>query len=331
MDPPNDTHYRAVARSAENLVVFLGADVNADGRSGSFQAGSALPDDRDVACHLAKRAELDDGRRSLAEVAQRAIAIHGQPTVFGWLREMLVPEDAVASRVHQGVAEIPAALDAAGFGTHYQLIVTSAYDAAVEAAFAAAGEEFDRAIYKVPPLGSEQPGTFVHLPYDSLPVPIGIGAAGDYTGFPIARDERNMMQMLRTLIVRTNGVVDHPDLYVDWPENFVLSEDDYIGYLSGVAIAQVFPSQILAKLKQANYLFLGFTLADWRLRVFLQRIWGGPTLGRGRKYWAVAAEPDALEEAMCKLAGVELIHSGLTEYVDGLHAFLRSADVQPQS
>jgi hypothetical protein len=238
---------------------------------------------------------------------------------------MLVPgEDSVASRVHQRLAELPAALEAAGIGPHYQLIVTSAYDASVEQAFRAAGEEFDVAIYKVPPVGSEQPGAFVHVPYEGLPTPIGIGAASDYTGFPIARDERtNLLQMLSTLIVRTNGVVDHPALYEDWPENFVLTEDDYIGYLSGIPVERVVPSQILAKLRQANYLFLGFTLADWRLRVFLQRIWGGPRLGRA-KYWGVAANPDELEEAMCRLAGVDLIRSGLTEYVEGLHSFLES-------
>jgi hypothetical protein len=101
----------------------------------------------------------------------------------------------------------------------------------------------------------------------------------------------------------------------------VLSEDDYIGYLSGIPADQVVPAQIRAKLLQANYLFLGYTLDDWRLRVFLQRIWKSPRLG-GAKYWAVAKDPTDLDEQLWERAGVKLFRSGLREYLDGLFTFL---------
>ncbi len=55
--------------------------------------------------------------------------------------------------------------------------------------------------------------------------------------------------------------------------------------------------QIRAKLMQAHYLFLGYTLADWRLRVFVQRIWNGPRLGSAKR-WAVATDPSDLDDQL---------------------------------
>jgi hypothetical protein len=320
-----EPHYEMVAENAGNLVVFLGAGINADGRSEAWAPGTALPDDRDVAQHLTIRAGLPETSASLAEVAQRAIAIHGAPKVFGWLRQTLVlPEDSTAHHVHRSLAELPAALAAAGHHGQYQMLVTSAYDADLERAFAVAGEAFDRAVFRVATDMPGQPGSFVHIPFDGMRTTIAVGAASSYTGLPIYRDpETSVMTLQCPLIVRTHGVVDDPVAhYEDWPDNYVLTEDDFIGYLSGTPVSQVVPAQILAKLKQANYLFLGFTLADWRLRVFLQRVWSGPALGRA-VYWAVSPNPDELEQAMWRRAGVEVIGSGLADYLSGLLSYLR--------
>ena len=79
--------------------------------------------------------------------------------------------------------------------------------------------------------------------------------------------------------------------------------------------------QILAKLKNSSYLFLGYPIADWRLRVFLQRIWKGAKLGRA-KYWAVEHNPGVLEKDLWQQAGACLYQSSLTEYLNGLHAYL---------
>ena len=68
----------------ENLVIFLGADVNAEDHAGPFrQRAAMLPDDSDLAEYIAVQARLASGRRDLAEVAQYARMIRGAPALSG--------------------------------------------------------------------------------------------------------------------------------------------------------------------------------------------------------------------------------------------------------
>ena len=57
-------------------------------------------------------------------------------------------------------------------------------------------------------------------------------------------------------------------------ESFVVSEDDYIGYLAQAEIANVVPVTLAAKLRRSHFLFLGYALDEWHLRVFLPPLGG---------------------------------------------------------
>ena len=298
-----------VAGHAGNLVVFLGAGANADDRDAPWSAGcGTLPDDRDLAKYLAVHVGLKDAPRHLAEVAQYAGAVHGEVELFHWVTQVL-GVDSEPGPVHRYLAGLPARL-----GKRYQMIVTPKYDAALEKAFREANEDFDVAVYMAP--GTEQAGRFVHLPWGEPSQPID--KPNEYAGFPIVAGDRRLR---RTVIVRINGAVYDPSAGFPWEDNYVITEDHYIDYLSGRSAEEVVPGQILAKLRKANYLFLGYAIADWRLRVFLQRIWRGPRLGRA-KYWAVEHQPDALARDLWQQAGVSLYQSSLTDYLKGLYDFL---------
>ena len=80
-------------------------------------------------------------------------------------------------------------------------------------------------------------------------------------------------------------VHDAPPAFLELRDNFVITEDDYIGYLSRRPIETLVPAQLLGKLRESHFLFLGYGIRDWNLRVFLQRIWGDQQLGA--KSWAV--------------------------------------------
>ena len=56
----------------------------------------------------------------------------------------------------------------------------------------------------------------------------------------------------------------------------------YIDYLSRSPIESLVPVQILDKLRDSHCLFLGYTVRDWNLRVFLKRIWEGGLSGPSR-------------------------------------------------
>ena len=309
--PPDDDHYRMIVRHADHLVVFLGADVNADDREQPWRPGSGmLPDDHDLAGYIASRLGLSNAPLGLAAVAQYAGAIHGEIELFDWVKEVL-RVDSEPGRVHRDLAKLPAQL-----GMRYQMIVTPKYDAALEKAFREAGEAFDVAVYVTPRKPMLQ-GTFAHLswngPVQSIDIP------NRYQGFPIGEDGK----LDRPVIVRINGAVDDPSAGFTWEDNYVITEDHYIGYLSSRSAEEIVPGQILAKLRRANWLFLGYSITDWRLRVFLQRIFDGPEFGRA-KYWAVASKPDPIERDLWHEAGATLYQCSLTEYLAGLHAFLAS-------
>jgi SIR2-like domain/TIR domain len=313
---PDEAHYRLVAGQAGNLVIFLGAGANSEDHRESWSAGSGgLPDDRDLAAYLAGQLSLEGTHLHLAEIAQRAGATYGEPELFEWITGALAVQSDPGP-VHRYLASLPSRL-----GGRHQMIVTTKYDAALERAFKQAGEEYDVVVYMAP--GTDGAGRFVHVPWSELPRTID--KPNEYTGLPIVAEDRTLW---RTVIVRINGAIHDPGAGLPWEDNFVITEDHYIDFLSGSSPEQVVPAQILAKLKRSNYLFLGYSLADWRLRVFLQRIWRGPKLGKA-KYWAVEREPGPLERDLWQQLGASLYESGLVDYLEGLDAFVRDHPGEP--
>lgn len=312
--PADDEHYQELIDEADNLVIFLGAGANADDHDGPFRAGaSMLPDDTDLAEYLAVQARLKSEQRELAEVAQYARMIRGEPRVFGWVRSMFV--DSKPGPIHRYLAGLPSRLEKLGLEKRYQMIVTSKFDVALEQAFLEIKEPFDVALYMAP--GTEHAGRFVHLKWRSNdPQPILVPNA--YNEFPIVGDDS---RLTRTVIVRINGAIDDSGIGYTWKNNYVITEDHYIDYFASRPAEEVVPVQILAKLRQASCLFLGYPLADWRLRVFLHWIWPGERPS-GATHWAVERSPDMLERRFWRYNRAALYRSRLTDYMQGFDRFL---------
>jgi hypothetical protein len=311
----DDEHYQTLVDEADNLVIFLGARANADDPDRPFRAGTAgLPDDTDIADYLAVKARMKSGERELAEVAQYARMVRGEPRVFRWVKQML-SVDAEPEPVHTYLARLPRRLEELGLERRYQMIVTPKLDVALERAFKREGEPFDVAVYMAP--GTEHAGRFVHLPWGSAE-PRLITMPNEYDGFPITGYGGDLT---RTVIVRINGAIEDHDTGYRWKNNFVITEDHYIEFLGGRTPEEVVPMQILAKLRQSSCLFLGYAIADWRLRVFLHWIWPGERPS-GATHWAVERQPSMLERQTWQRSGVGLYQNSLTEYVRGFDRFL---------
>lgn len=315
ISPADEEHYQALVDEADNLVIFLGAGANADDHDGPYQAGAAmLPDDSDLAAYLAAKARLKSGQLELAEVAQYARMVRGEPRMLSWVKEIL-DVDSEPGPVHRYLAGLPARLDELQLEKRYQMIVTPKFDVALEKALLKAKEPFDVAIYMAP--GTQHAGRFVHIPWGSVE-PRPVLAPNEYDEFPIVGDDG---ELTRTVIVRTNGVVDNHAAGYRFKKNYVITEDHYIDYLGGRPAEEVVPMQILAKLRQASCLFLGYTIADWRLRVFLHWIWPGER-PNSATHWAVERDPDLLERQFWQRSGVPLYRSRLTDYVRGFDRYL---------
>ena len=316
LPPAGDDHYGMLVDEADNLVVFLGSRANADDRKGPFRPGAAmLPDDADLAECLAAKVRLKSGQRGLAAVAQYAKMMRGEPNVFKWAKEILGAESAPGV-VHRSLARLPGRLEEMGHEKRYQMIVTPKLDVALEQAFRDAGEPFDVAVYMAP--GTEYAGRFMHVAWGSAEAH-PIFKPNEYTDFPFVTEYGELM---RTVIVRVNGAIDDIEAGYRWKSNLVITEDHYIDYLNGRPAEEVVPAQILAKLRQASCLFLGYSIADWPLRVFLRWIWRGSESLGGATHWAVERDPDLLERQFWQRSGVHLYKSRLTDYVTGLDRFL---------
>ena len=83
------------------------------------------------------------------------------------------------------------------------------------------------------------------------------------------------------------------------------------------------PVALAAKLRRSHFLFLGYAMADWNLRVVLNRLWGDRPLAtaRGRSQ----PEPKPLEREFWRRFDVDVLDVELDEYVELARAAARGA------
>ena len=110
-------------------------------------------------------------------------------------------------------------------------------------------------------------------------------------------------------------------------DNFVVTEDDYIGYLTPSPIESLVPLQILNKIRDSHFLFLGYRTREWSWRVFLRRVWGEQKLQA--RSWAVGPGLDAVERAAWGEFGVNVAEEPLGQLLNALDSELgHLAEVQ---
>jgi DNA-binding SARP family transcriptional activator len=205
---------------------------------------------------------------------------------------------------HRLVAEAAARLRERGLPP--QVLVTATFDGALERTFTDAGEELDVVSYIA--YGAHH-GKFLHVRPDGSTHVIEV----PNTYADLAPDKR-------TVLLRIHGRVDprEPDL-----DSFVVSEDDHIDYLAQADVSSLIPASLIARLRRSHFLFLGYPLEDWGLRVFLHRIWG-----RGKvsyRSWAVGAPLTALERELWRQRGVRPVEQPLDGFVEALRVRLTEA------
>ena len=161
------------------------------------------------------------------------------------------------------------------------MVISTNYDTALERAFDAVHEPYDLVVF-VATGGAQRPLRARSVVGSRRPRRQADHVPNEYVDLPI--DEDGVLE--RTVIVKLHGGA--ADLGPGWPQlrdNFVVTEDDYIGYLTQSPVESLIPLQILNKMRDSHFLFLGYRMRDWSLRVFLQRVWGEHPLEA--RSWAV--------------------------------------------
>jgi hypothetical protein len=211
----------------------------------------------------------------------------------------LLEASAQPTAVHRFFASLPPLLRERG--APHQLIVTTSFDLALERALLDAGEEFDVVSYIA---SGRYRGRFCHLAPDGAASAIEV--PNTYaTELSLAR---------RTVVLKLHGRFD-PSPEREW-ESFVVTEDDYIEYLARSDVSNAVPVALAAKLQRSHFLFLGYTMADWNLRVVLNRLWGDSPLNY--RSWAVQPEAKPLEREFWRRRDVDVLVAPLEEYVEQL-------------
>ena len=290
-------------RSLDPVAAQSSPEGNLDEVASALLAGRLVPvlgaEVGELARLLAERFGLpDDEGPELTRIAQYAALMKGSGPLYDELHDLLATRAAPTS-IHRFLAALPRVLRERG--APQQLIVTTGYDLALEEAFLAAGEEFDVVSYLAT---WRDRGKFCHL-----------APGGAIRVIDVPNTYATELQLeRRPVILKLHGGVD-PAPERAW-ESFVITEDDYIDYLPRSDLAAAVPVGLAARLRRSHFLFLGYGMREWNLRLVLNRLWAGTPVNY--RSWAVVPTAPPLERAFWRSRDVDLLEAPLEEYVDAL-------------
>jgi hypothetical protein len=292
------------------VIPFLGAGASLVGRDTSQawdpNASRFPPSGAELARYIAERSGFpaQDERDSddLAKVSSYAADISGRPLLRRRLRAAL-NHPYQGGALHKMLAEIP---------THLMIVVTN-YDTMVEEAFRAAGKPFDLIVYPAerPAFGN----SLLWWPH------------GEKEPVPIEAKELDVDLDNTTVIYKMHGTI--------WPEaeqwdNFVITEEDYVEFLSRMTTntSSAVPAQFYQYSRNRSFLFLGYSLRDWNLRVVLRNLRrqvenagdAGPNI-EDVPSWAIQLKPSALEQRLWDRRNVNIFDMDINEFVTKLIAW----------
>ena len=321
MSPEIADHCSQIVEELKNgrVVPFLGAGVNlcgfdrTPGIADLWTKNKWLPNGSELSRFLAHRFAYNDPATDwdLMRVSQYASVVSGGGPLYDELQRLFA-QDYPSTSLHTLLAKMPAILRQCGCAAGLPLIITTNYDEVLESAFLLAGEPFDLVTYFIE--RENQRAKFWHLPNASEHFRQRAGGAAIETAPWKLMSPPNAYAELprnqRTIILKIHGAVDRQDKD---QSSFVITEDDYIDFLSQMDFANPLPKMLAAMMKDTHLLFLGYGLRDWNLRVILQRIWGAQK--RSYNSWAIQLNPQPIDRKSWSKRNVDLLDMRLEDYV----------------
>ena len=248
----------------------------------------------------------EEHRGDLTRVSQYVAVTQGIGPLYDQLHDLFAEGDEPGP-VERFLARLPE--QARAHGAEHQLLVTTAYGSALERAFEDRGEDAD--IVSFVALGPNR-GKFLHRAPDGSETVVAV--PNSYAELSLAE---------RPVILKVHGGVD-PRPERD-RESFVVSEDDYIGYLAQSDLANVVPVTLAAKLRRSHLLFISYPVVEWSLRVFLHRVFGDEPISY--RSWAVLPGAHPIQHEFWRRRGVDLYDVPLEDFVADVER--RLAEVAP--
>jgi hypothetical protein len=289
-----------------NLIPFFGAGVNVSNRppGASFLPNYYLPNGEELAESIADAFPPYpwSDKKDLMRVSWYASEEFGYGALYSHLREIF-SGDYPLTNVHEFFARLPGKLAAKGYHGRHQLIVTTNYDAVLESAFDNAREPYDVLTYVAHnEIDKREEGRFRYTPH-----------GGDSR--IIYQPNSLILPDERTVILKIHGAVDRMNPERD---SFVITEDDYLDYVVRMSTDSFkIPVVLMAKMLRRNFLFLGYSLGDWNMRVLFKSIRASRQFNDTS--WAVMHKTKEWDEAYWRKHKVRLLKLSLKDYVDILN------------
>jgi hypothetical protein len=270
-----------IGRSA--VIPFLGAGAS---------MGEGLPSGYALMRQLADDASFPGGEKTLATVAQWYQLVSGRRPLNEALRGVFTTAQVRPLPVHRWLASIAAPL----------LIITTNYDDLIEQAFRDADRPYDVVVHTT----DDDCGELLLCRRHGAREPELV----DASALDIPLD-------VTTVIYKMHGGIDRELASRD---QYVITEDDYIEFLVRLADHKAIPSIFAEPFEQRHFLFLGYGLRDWNLRVVLHRVQKDLHRAGDMRSWAVDAKPSRLEQRFWSQRGVEVAKMTIQEFLDGIAA-----------
>ena len=304
IEPP----YPAIAGFLKegNVVPFLGAGASLVGRpEGAVWDGAQpfLPNGAELARAIAQASKFpssdDHDVDDLAKVSSYYAEFVGRKWLMQYLRKQFM-RDMPTSPLHQVLASIKAPM----------LLVATNYDTLLEKAFRDAGTPYHLVVYPADWKSSANAGSVL------------LWRHGEAAPIPVKPEELDLhIDLSKTSVIyKMHGTV-MPGT-ADW-DNFVITEEDYVDFLSRMTANTAIPKMLLSHCADRNFLFLGYSLRDWNLRVILNNL--RKFLSRGDSdlsSWAIQHNPSVLEEKLWGKRDVEIFKVRLDDFAANLRTAL---------
>ncbi len=317
LEPPYGTIAGQFKQGA--VIPFLGAGASLCGRLPGVRwdarTAAFLPTGGELACQLAEDCGFPSSDPydccDLAKVASYYIA---KPADRGLLRDYMrqtFDRDYCLGAIHRFLAELDTPL----------LIVTTNYDDLIERAFKAQGKPYHVVAY---PTDHKEYAASVLWWKPNATQPE-----------PCRPNELPLSLTDTTIIYKMHGTVDRHDKKWD---SFVITEEDYVDFLARMTGQTAIPARFMLEFRKRRFLFIGYGLRDWNLRVMLRNLKmslpapdmgaiAGATVGETTgsapeetRSWAVQRSPSELELALWDARKVSIYDIDIDTFVAKLRA-----------
>lgn len=278
------------------VIPFLGAGASqsrADmGEVSSNNSRFFIPTAFELAKYLANKSEFPkDEALDLAKVAQYYNLVGGRAPLHRELHNIF-NRDFQLAPIHNFLASFDRPL----------LLITTNYDDLIERAFTQQGRKYDVVIHTNDPKIGDR---------------LLWCASGKDTPTEISPNRLDIDLSETTVIYKMHGAVDRqtPDR-----DQYVITEDDYVDFLVRMTRNKAIPAIFAERFQSAHFLFLGYSLRDWNLRIILNRIQNDARRSLDAISWGIQYRPSMMERKFWQKRGVEVYDMLLDEFVSELSA-----------